>query len=79
LPAVFNRTTWLEPWLREYDCGFVCDTPEKIAETLRNIAAMTEEQRREMSQRARRLAETEFNCDLLAQRYLDVVSPRLEP
>jgi len=74
LPAVFNRTTWLEPWLREYDCGFVCDTPEKIAGTLRNIAAMPEHQRGEMSRRARKLAEDVFNCDALARQYLDVVS-----
>ena len=73
LPAVFNRTTWLEPWLKKHGCGFVCDSPAHMAETLRTIAAMQEEQRRGMSQRARRLAETEFCCDLLAKKYADFI------
>ena len=74
LPAVFNRTTWLEPWLREYDCGFVCKSPTEIADTLRTIAAMPDSRREGLSRRARRLAETVFNCDVLVKKYLDLIA-----
>jgi len=74
LPAVFNRSTWLEPWLKKHGCGFVCDSPAHMAETLRKIAAMPEGQHREMSQRARCLAETEFNCETLAEQYVKLVN-----
>jgi len=73
LPTIFNRTTWLEPWLREHDCGFVCGTPEKMAETLRGIAAMPPQEREAMSKRARHLAETVFNCDTLAKQYAELL------
>jgi glycosyltransferase involved in cell wall biosynthesis len=77
LPAVFNRTTWLEPWLKEHECGFVCETPEKMAEMLRVIASMPPREREAVSQRARNLAETVFNCDTLAKQYTELFAPLL--
>lgn len=76
LPAVFNRSTWLEPWLEQYQCGFVCKRPrpaQEIVDTLLSIAAMPEWKRRELSQNARRLAEEVFNRDDLAQKYLGIL------
>ncbi len=74
LPAVFNRTTWLEPWLREYDCGFVCASPAEMAARLQAIAAMLAPARDAMRHRARRLAEEVFNRDTLAIKYVDVLA-----
>jgi glycosyltransferase involved in cell wall biosynthesis len=75
LPAVFNRTTWLEPWLADYDCGLVCgpETPGVwMAEALRGLAADGPRLQR-MKQGARRLAEEVFNREGQAERYLEVL------
>ena len=75
LPAVFNRTTWLEPWLADYDCGLVCSTETPgawMAEALRGLAADGPQLHR-MKQGARRLAEEVFNREGQAERYLEVL------
>ena len=73
LPAIFNRTTWLEPWIQEYQCGYVCKTPEEMANALRNIADMPLSKRQAMSCRARSLAENVFSCNILAAKYADLL------
>ncbi len=75
LPAVFNRTTWLEPWLADYDCGLVCGTETSgawMAEALRGLAADGPRLQR-MKRGARRLAEEVFNREEQAKRYLEVL------
>ncbi|MBM4164109.1 MAG: glycosyltransferase family 4 protein [Lentisphaerae bacterium] len=75
LPAVFNRTTWLEPWLAEYDCGLICGTETPgawMAEALRDLAADGLRLQR-MKRGARRLAEEVFNREEQAKRYLEVL------
>jgi glycosyltransferase involved in cell wall biosynthesis len=75
LPAVFNRTTWLEPWLERYGCGIVCKSErpgEEMAEAIRGLAG-DPERRRRMGQGARRLAEEVFSRDKLAEQYLAVL------
>jgi glycosyltransferase involved in cell wall biosynthesis len=76
LPAVFNRTTWLEPWLERYGCGIVCTSDDAGAEMacqLKRLAA-DGERRRRMGQGARRLAEEVFSRDQLAAEYLAVLA-----
>lgn len=69
LPVVFNRSTWLEPWLEQYGNGIVCrEQPPELAGVLRRLAAQPEERRR-MGAAARRLAEEVFSRDLLAIQY----------
>ena len=75
LPAVFNRSTWLEPWLKEYDCGVICEEGEpgmKMAEAIRDLADHPE-QRKQMGRNARRLAEEVFDRDKLAAAYLEIL------
>jgi len=75
LPAVFNRSTWLEPWLKEYACGIVCkgERPgEEMAEALRELADEPARRHR-MGQDARRLAEEVFSRDKLAEVYLGIL------
>ena len=72
VPALFNRSTWLEPWLEAYDCGIVCkgERPgEEMAAALRGLAD-DPERRRRMGLGARRLAEEVFDRDKLAAEYL---------
>ena len=75
LPAVFNRSTWLEPWLMEYDCGVICEGQEpglKMAEAIRKWAD-SPDRRKQMARNARRLAEEAFDRDQLAAKYLKIV------
>ena len=72
VPALFNRSTWLEPWLEAYDCGIVCkgERPgEEMAAAVRGLAD-DPERRRRMGLGARRLAEEVFDRDKLAAEYL---------
>jgi glycosyltransferase involved in cell wall biosynthesis len=75
LPTVFNRSTWLEPWLREYDCGIVCKGAEPGSEMARVIRELAgdPERRRRMGQNARRLAEEVFDRDKMAAKYLEIL------
>ncbi|MDA3924628.1 MAG: glycosyltransferase family 4 protein [Kiritimatiellae bacterium] len=71
LPAIFNRSTWLGPWLREYKCGVVCDGDSpgtKMAEELKSLSK-DRKRLKEMSIGALRLAEDVFSRDLLAVKY----------
>jgi len=75
LPTVFNRSTWLEPWLKEYDCGVVCkgDRPgTEMAGSFRRLAD-DPELRQRMGRNARRLAEEVFDRDKLAAEYLEIL------
>lgn len=75
LPAVFNRSTWLEPWLKEYDCGVICEGQEpgkKMAEAIRKLVD-NPERRQTMGRNARRLAEEVFDRDKLAAEYLEIL------
>jgi glycosyltransferase involved in cell wall biosynthesis len=75
LPAVFNRTTWLEPWLKAYGCGIVCTGEEAGAEMARQLRllAADADRRRAMGAGARRLAEEVFSRDRLAAEYLEIL------
>ena len=74
LPVLFNRSTWLEPTLRRYNAGFCCDParPGDMADTLRRLRD-DRALREEMGRGARRMAETEFAVDLMAERYLTLL------
>ena len=76
IPAVFNRTTWLEPWLKEYGCGIVCTTGDAGAEMAQQLTGLAEDaaRRQRMGQGARRLAEAVFSRDKLAVEYLAVLA-----
>lgn len=76
LPVVFNRTTWLEPCLREYDCGHVCRGSAPGAEmaiVLRAWAANPAGCRR-LGANARRLAQERFSRDELAACLLSIAA-----
>ena len=75
LPAVFNRSTWLEPWLTRYGCGIVCKGSRPgtlMAESIRALASDAG-RRKQMGINARRLAEEVFDRDKLAAGYLNVL------
>jgi len=80
LPAVFNRTTWLAPWLEAYGCGLVCTSEDAGAEMARQLALLAGDRarRRAMAAGARRLAEEVFDRDKLAAKYLAVLEEVLK-
>jgi hypothetical protein len=71
LPAVFNRSTWLESWLNKYDCGVVCDCDKPGLAIAKELKKLHEDRNRlnMMSEGARRLAEDVFSRDLLSEKY----------
>jgi glycosyltransferase involved in cell wall biosynthesis len=75
LPALFNRSTWLAPWLVEYKCGQVCDhrEGESLGAGIKRLAGDPEARAR-MGRGALRLAREIFSRDVLAQRYLDLLA-----
>jgi len=75
LPTIFNRSTWLEPWLSEYDCGMICagEHPgQEMADAIRMLSS-DPSRRRTMGRNARRLAEEVFSRDKLAEKYLEIL------
>lgn len=71
LPALFNRSTWLEPWLVEYECGRVCDhrKGESLGAGIKRLVGDPEARAR-MRRGTLRLARDQFSRDALASRYL---------
>lgn len=77
LPAVFNRSTWLEPWLTAYACGVVCEADENAGLAMAEALCALEgnfARRQSMSVGARRLAEDVFSRDRLAKEYLRIIT-----
>ena len=75
LPAVFNRTTWLQPWLEAYGWGIVCDgedVGQAMALRVKELAGDVA-RRKGMGTGARRLAEDVFSRDKWAVDYLAVL------
>ncbi len=75
LPVLFSRTTWLAPYLRRYEAGWVC-RPRRPDEMADRIRRLRDEPflRRRMGRNARRLAEEAFPRDLHAERYLPLLA-----
>ena len=80
LPVIFNRSTWLEPDITSYGCGFVCKAQPApaMAARLQELAS-DPSLRQRMGAGARRLAEERFSRDKLAERYLNVLGRRELP
>lgn len=74
LPVLFNRTTWLEPFLRRYANGIVCVpyAPAAMAEHI--IELMDHPMKcKQMGSQSRKLATEVFSRDLMANRYLKLM------
>ncbi len=71
LPALFNRSTWLQPWLDQYGCGVICDGIGN-ASLGGSILQLADDATRRAGMRigAKRLAQEVFSRDLLAAQYL---------
>ena len=76
LPVVFNRSTWLEPDIANYGCGFVCKDEQPAAEMAARLLELANDPtlRQRMGAGARRLAEERFSRDGLAEVYLDCLA-----
>jgi glycosyltransferase involved in cell wall biosynthesis len=84
LPVIFNRSTWLEKDIAQYECGFVCNcnpmegrapaspSAREMAARLRQLAD-DPALRARMGAGARRLAEECFSRDKLAEKYIETL------
>ncbi|MDD2598644.1 MAG: glycosyltransferase family 4 protein [Kiritimatiellae bacterium] len=52
LPALFNRSTWLEPWLNQYGCGVVCSGDQPGAALAQELQRLANDPRRLSAMRA---------------------------
>jgi len=76
LPVLFNRSTWLEPWLARYGNAIVCRDAlpaPALAAALRQLAGDPAARAR-MGAASRRLAVEVFDRDRLAEQYLAVLA-----
>jgi glycosyltransferase involved in cell wall biosynthesis len=75
LPVIFTRSTWLKPWIDQYDAGFICESNEvdECIGYLDQLREMPEQARRQIGSNARRMAEREFARDSMAERYLTLL------
>jgi glycosyltransferase involved in cell wall biosynthesis len=71
LPVLFNRTTWLEDYLEEYQNGYICD-PQRPQSMAKHILALKNDfkKRTSMGVQSRRLAEEVFSRDAMSAKYL---------
>ena len=74
LPVLNNYPGWLADMLREHRCGVVVppDDPKAFADAVVWLRDHADELRA-MGACGRQLAETQFSCDRLAQRFIDVL------
>jgi glycosyltransferase involved in cell wall biosynthesis len=72
LPVLINYPGWLAEVVSEHACGFAVppDDPNAFADALQE-AAKDRERLRDMGRRARDLAVTQFDWDVLASRLVD--------
>jgi glycosyltransferase involved in cell wall biosynthesis len=75
LPVLFNRDSWLAPWIREARCGWLCES-RQVQEMLGYIRQLREDRalRERTGRNARRLAEEHFSRDRMAQTYLQLLA-----
>ena len=72
LPMIFNRSTWLQPEIAQYGCGFVCSSKDPATEMAMRIRQLADDSalRARLAAGARRLAEERYSRDELAKKYL---------
>lgn len=76
LPVVFGRSTWLQNYINEYECGYVCHSAD-AAMMYKKILQLKNKkivERTRMGKNARKLAQEHFSRDMIASQYLDVLS-----
>lgn len=74
LPSVFTRTTWVAPYLQQYDSGLVCEQ-NVVSEFCGYIEELQGDSSRviAMGKNARGMAEQEFSRDEIASKYLTLL------
>ena len=75
LPVIFNRDTWLEPYIQQYRAGWCCrpNHPEEMADRLKRLRD-DPALKRQTGHNARRLAEEVFSRDVMAARYIELLA-----
>ncbi|MCB9201604.1 MAG: glycosyltransferase family 4 protein [Flavobacteriales bacterium] len=73
-PVIQNTTGWIKDLVEKEKCGINVppDNPKELADAIVKITDDIE-LRNQMAKNAKRLAETEFNRDILAEKYLNKI------
>lgn len=77
-PLIVTNVDETAKFVSEAHCGLVCEpTVESMSAAIRQASEWTAEERQQMGENARRLAETTFDWKVIAKNYLDGLQPRL--
>lgn len=74
LPVIFNRSTWLKPYISSHAAGIVCEEnrPTEMVDAIRQLKSNPGLQTA-MRRNARGLAEKEFSRDVMSDRYVELL------
>src|SRR5690606_8932547 len=74
VPVIQTTTGWLAKLIDDEGCGMNVrpNDPEALAQAMVQLASSSD-MRQNMSENSKRVAETLFNRDLLAEKYLDAI------
>lgn len=74
-PVIVTNLDAVAEFVEKYDCGFVCDAdPESIAKAIMKAKEMSPEKLDKKGMNGRRLAETEFDLQVISKKYFEVLS-----
>lgn len=74
LPVIFNRSTWLEKYLVDYENGFVCKSYCPSSMVKRILELKNNPQKcKNMGRQSRKLANEVFSRDLMSLKYLKLL------
>lgn len=74
LPTIFNRSTWLQPYLQKYNIDYIadCSDPRSMANIIISMANNKEELPL-ISSKVIQLAKEEFDRDVMASKFLNIL------
>lgn len=74
-PVIVTKLDVASEFVEAYDCGFVCDpSPESLAKAIFEAKQMSPEELDRKGRNGRRLAEAEFDLQVIGKKYFDVLS-----
>ncbi len=75
-PIIQTTGGWIHQLVKESHCGYNADpqSPEDFAKMIDKFMSLSPSEKEKMSESARNLSKTTFNRDILATKYLNILS-----